>query len=697
MRRRRSLWTRASFVWPVVIVLFLVAGWITVTLVRYAGELPPIEAVYNIEPRLVTRVYDRDDNPVHEFYTERRVLVPYESMPPQLTRALLATEDREFYDHWGVRWQAIMRAVVINFLKGQRAQGGSTISQQLARQLFLTPEKTVQRKIKEWMMALKLERTYAKDEILEMYLNHNYYGSGAYGIQAASMTYFGKDASELTLPECALLIGLLPAPSLYSPKRNPELALRRRNVVYRSLLTVGDIDQATFDSLKILPVELNEKTVLASQGDYYAEEVRRYIEKTYGTDALYTEGWSIYTTIDTALQRVAEEVIHVRLDSLRAVAEARHPADDPIYTYLIRDTATGEMVRVRKQLQAAVTVIDNETGGVLAMVGGYDFKESQFNRVTQALRQPGSAFKPFVLTAAIEAGLKPSDTIYDSPIVMNIPGTEKEWAPNNFDRQFKGPITIRQGYMESRNLIAIKLLLKLDVRRAVFWAEQMGITTPMKPVPSLAIGSSEVTLYDLTAAYTTFPNRGIRTRPVLIRKIVDRFGRVIEDHTNPEREEVLSSPNAYVVLHVLKSVMDGPTGTGRGARTRGFTRPCAGKSGTSNEYMDNWFLGSTPQVTCGAWVGYDLKTPIGGYHTGTGSATALPIWTEIMKFATRDLPPSDFPVPDGVILTTVCDESNRRASDQCHRVHEEVYLDSADTMEVCPLHDPGANRRKRRI
>jgi penicillin-binding protein 1A len=389
---------------------------------------------------------------------------------------------------------------------------------------------------------------------------------------------------------------------------------------------------------------------------------------------------------------VAEETVRYRLDSLRAVANVTHADDDPVYTIAVLDTLTGDTIRVRKKLQAAVMSMDNESGGVLAMVGGHDFAETQLNRVTQSLRQPGSAFKPFVLTAAVAAGIKPSDTIYDSPIVMAIPGVEKEWAPRNFDLKFKGPITIRQGFQESRNLVAIKLLLKLDPRRAVFYARQMGITSPLKPVPSLAIGSSEVTLFDLTAAYTTFPNGGIRTRPVMIRKIVDRFGRVIEDNTALKREEVLSAKHAYMVLHVLKSVVN--EGTGRGIRRRGFRRPAAGKTGTSNAYMDAWFMGFTPQITTGVWVGYDLKTPVGGYYTGTGGATALPIWTEIMKHACRDLPPIDFEVPEGILLSHVCRESNERVCEECISSREEVYVNPQDTLSICPIHDPLAKKRR---
>ncbi|MEW5702698.1 MAG: PBP1A family penicillin-binding protein [Candidatus Zixiibacteriota bacterium] len=670
------------------------SAWVVATLWRYGQELPSIEQVYSFKPRLSTRLFDRNDQPFYEFYTERRVLTPLSKLPPHVVRALIATEDREFYDHWGVRWTAILRGVVIRPLIGRRPQGGSTITQQLARQLFLTPERTIERKIKEWMVAIKLERVYAKDEILEMYLNHSYYGSGAYGIEAAAQTYFGKHTEELSLLEGAVLVGLLPAPSAYSPLRNRERARARRNVVLRSLATVGDLDQTACDSLSALPIELHTAEAPTQIGDYFAEEIRRYIERTYGEDALYTEGWSIYTTFDPGIQRVAERTVQYRLDSLRGVAAARHGPNDPVYTYLVYDSTSGRRVRVRKKMQAAIMVMDNETGAILAMVGGYDYGESQFNRVTQALRQPGSAFKPFILTAAVEAGFRPSDTILDAPVLIKIPGAP-DYNPGNFDNKFEGPVTIHYGLRESRNLVFVRLLQKIDVQRAVFYAEKMGISTPLLPVPSLAIGSSEVTLSDMVEAYSVFPNGGIRTDPTQIRRITDQFGRVIEERSAPRREEVLSAQTAYVVLHTMKSVID--SGTAASARSRGFWRSAAGKTGTSNEYMDNWFVGFTPQITCGVWVGYDLKTPIGGYHTGTGAATALPIWTEVMKYATRDLPAGDFVAPEGVYTIMVCQDSNKRAVEDCPANREEVFTNPADTLDTCPIHDRWRRHRPRRL
>ncbi|HWO56730.1 MAG TPA: PBP1A family penicillin-binding protein [bacterium] len=681
---RRALRSLALYV--VLPLAVIGVGWTATTLWKYAQELPSIEEVYNIKPRLSTRLFDKNDQPFYEFFTERRVLTPLDSLPPHLVRALLATEDREFYNHWGVRWTAIVRALIVNFQTGRRAQGGSTITQQLARKLFLTPERTLERKIKEWLMSIKLERSYSKNEILEMYLNINYYGAGAYGIGAAAQTYFGKAPRDLDLMESAALVGVLPAPTAYSPTRNPELAMQRRNTVLRSLVAVGELDQTAYDTLSTQSIALHQPAQgsFGDFGDYFAEEVRRYVIKQYGDEALYTEGLNIYTTLDADLQRFAEEVVRDRLDSLRQVAEQRHSPTDPVYTYPVYDSASGRMVRVRKKMQAAMMLMDNRSGGVLAMVGGYDYKESEFNRVTQALRQPGSAFKPFVLTGALEAGFTPADTILDAPVLISIPGAP-DYSPGNFDGKFEGPVSIRYGIRESRNLVSVRLLQKLNIHRVIDLAERMGISTKLLPYPSLAVGSSEVTVFDMTAAYSCFPNGGIRTTPTLIRRITDRNGKVIEDNSIPRREEVLPANLAYAVTHVLTAVVD--SGTAASTRRRGFTRPAAGKTGTSNEYMDNWFVGFTPRFTCGVWVGYDLKTPIGGYHTGTGAATALPIWTAVMQEASKGTPVEYFEKPEDVYIISVCQDSNKRAGEHCNATREEVFLRAADTLDVCPLHN----------
>jgi penicillin-binding protein 1A len=656
------------------------------TLQVYQEELPSIEQIYNVTPVLPTKLYDRHGRLFKQFYRERRTLISFEDLPKTLIDALLATEDRKFYNHWGFDWTGFTRAVLVNIRRGGRGQGGSTITQQLARMLFLTLEKSYSRKIKELLTAIKIERTYSKNEILEMYLNTYNFGSGAYGIESAARTYFDKEVGELDVLDCATLVAVLPAPTRYSPLNYPGNNYARRNLVLRAMRDFDKITPEQCDSLCVQPLRLKPAIVEAGVGEYFSETIRQYIEEKYGVSGLYADGLEVYTTMDLDLQQTAEDIIRNNIDSLRAQMESRHSRHDPVYTFTVFDPETGDSVRQYKKLQAALFAMDNESGDVLAIVGGRDFRESQWNRAMQAPRQPGSAFKPFVLTAAIEAGFLPRDTLYDSPIVLSNPGTP-DWRPNNFDMKFKGAMTLRAGIAQSRNLIAIKLLQRIDANRAVFYAHQMGIESHLVPVPTLAIGTSEVTLNEMTAAFSCFPNKGIRTKPRLIRKILDRFGNPLETDDVAERQEVLSAKTAYIVTSVLESVtMPEFDGTGRGIRSRGFERPAGAKTGTSDSYMDNWLMGFTPQITCGVWVGYDLKTPIGGYYTGTGAATALPIWTGWMIAAHDSLPVLDFECPEGVYEKDVCRETGFIATDYCIDTYTEVFTDPADTLDYCPRH-----------
>jgi len=683
----RILSTRARRLWAATILIAVGLAFATArTLQVYQGELPSIEQIYNVTPVLPTKLYDRHGRLFKQFYRERRTLVRFEDIPETMIDALLATEDRKFYSHWGFDWTGFTRAVLVNLRHGGRGQGGSTLTQQLARMLFLTLEKSYSRKIKELLTAIKIERAYSKNEILEMYLNTYNFGSGAYGIESAARTYFDKEVGELDILDCATLVAVLPAPTRYGPLNAPENNYSRRNLVLRAMRDFGKITDGQYDSLRVLPLRLRPATVEHGVGEYYSETIRQYIENKYGVSGLYADGLEVYTTMDFDLQQKAEEIVHDKIDSLRTLMEKTHSRYDPVYTFMVFDPETGDSVRQYKKLQAALFAMDNESGDVLAIVGGRDFRESQWNRAMQAPRQPGSAFKPFVLTAAIEAGFMPSDTLYDSPIVLSNPGTP-DWRPNNFDLKFKGAMSLRTGIAQSRNLIAIKLLQQIDANRAVFYAHQMGIESNLIPVPTLAIGTSEVTLNEMTAAFSCFPNKGIRTKPRLIRKILDRYGNPLETNEVAERQEVLSAKTAYIVTSVLESVtMPEFDGTGKGIRRRGFDRPVGAKTGTSDAYMDNWFFGFTPQITCGVWVGYDLKTPIGGYYTGTGAATALPIWTEWMIAAHDSLPPLDFECPEGVYEKDVCRESGYIASDYCIDTYKEVFLDPADTLKYCPLH-----------
>ncbi len=648
-------------------------------------DLPSLAQLHNIQPSLITRVYDRNGKVIKEFYNERRILIPYDKIPPYLIDCLLATEDRKFYSHWGIDIRRIAGATFNNLIKFDlTAEGASTITQQLSRSLFLTPEKTYIRKIKEALTAIKIERMYSKNEILQMYINHNYFGRGAYGIQAAAQTYFSKDASQLTLNDCAVLIGLLKAPNRYSPVDHPDRATKRRNIVFDSLVDTGRLSKAMADSLKQLPLEINLNQGNIGQAPYFTELIRQYLYETYGEEALYSSGMNIYTTLDLDMQVEAEQALYSEIDTLQRQIESFYRPYDVNYTYLTADTEKGYgFKRVYKQLQGMMMAVDNETGGVLVFIGGRDFNQSKFIRVTQALRQPGSAFKPFVYTTAIDNGFSPSDLMLDSPIVLMAGG--EEWRPSNFDEKFKGEMTLRDGLKESRNLISIKLMMDplVTAQQVVDFAQRMGIKEHLNPVPSLAIGSSEVTMWDIVPAFSIFPNGGIRKEPFYITKIVDRDGHIKYDKPRADQEEVLSPQTSYIITSMLQTVVD--HGTGVGARLRGFDRPAGGKTGTSNSNTDTWFIGFIPQITAGVWVGFDDKTKIGIGKGEVGATTALPVWTNFMLKATAKMPPRDFPVPPGIYTATICLDSGELAKEDCPRTVTDLFTDMTLPKTQCHL------------
>ncbi len=650
----------------------------------YSDDLPSFEQLHNIQPRLITKVYSDDGRLIKEFYRERRILISYKDIPESLKSALLATEDRRFYEHWGVDIFSVFRALFVNIYQGEKVQGGSTLTQQLARTLFLTPEKIYTRKLKEVLTAIKLERTYSKNEIMAMYLNQHNFGSGAYGIQSAAQYFFGKDTRELNNLEAATLVALLKAPNRYSPVRYPERTRQRRNVVINSMVDHGVLSPVIADSLKREPMNLYKHEVNISVGAYFTEMIRRYLEKNYGEGALYDSGNSVYTTLNYQMQRTAEEILHTMLDSLQNTLEISVEPDDEDYTIIKEITTDGDTIREYKKLQGALVCLDNRTGGILALVGGRDFSESKWNRAVQATRQPGSAFKPFVYTVAIDNGFQTTYRINDSPIV--IPIGDDEYRPHNIDFAFKGIMTLREGLSKSRNLVAIKLIMEPHVtpQQTVFYAHQMGIKSPLLPVPSLAIGTCEVTLIELTTAYSTFPNGGIRTEPFYITKLVDNYGGIIEERTQGVQEEVLSSQTAYIMTDMLQSVIN--AGTGIGARSRGFTKPAGGKTGTTDNWTDNWFMGFVPQITTGVWVGFDDKTKIGFVEKGlTGSQTALPVWTEFMKSVLDTVPVEEFKMPAGIVEVEVCPESGLLPNKKCPEVIEEVFRMEDAPAESCNL------------
>ena len=663
------------------IVFTLIVGYRTYAI--YQSDLPSFEALHNIEPSLTTKVYDRNGILLKEFFTENRALTPFAQMPPQLIDMLMASEDREFYDHWGINVRRVAIVASTNLLKLRLAAGASTVTQQLARMIFLTRERTFERKIKEALTAIKLERTYSKEEILEMYLNQYYFSRGAYGVSAAARLFFSKKVSELNLNDCAILIGVLKAPNINSPFNNPDKALKARNRVLFSYYSWGKIPRTVYDSLKAEPLEINPPEEQIGTAPYFTETVRQYLRDNFGEDVLYAGGLKVYTSLDAGLQKAAEAAVARKVDSLRARIERQYDLKNPTYTKFMPDTVNeyGDSIRVYRKVQGALISIDNKNGDVLAMVGGRDFGESEFNRAIQAKLQPGSSFKPFIYTACIDNGFRTTEIIDDNPIVLEIPGT-KEWRPHNFDYKFKGPITLRTGIQLSRNLVAIKLILKIHPEQAIFYAQRMGITTPLAAVPSLAIGVSEVKLIDLVSAYSVFPNQGIRIPPRLVHKIVDRYGRVLEENSSIKREEVLSAQTAYIMVDLMRSVVD--AGTGRGVRWRGFSRPAGGKTGTTDNFCDNWFVGYTPQITTGCWVGFDKKISLG--RNQDGAKNGVPIWTEYMIAAHDSLPVETFEEPDGIVHLEVCLESGELATDRCIEVRNEIFTDDNQPTAECHLH-----------
>ncbi|PWB75377.1 hypothetical protein C3F09_02475 [candidate division GN15 bacterium] len=661
----------------------------------YQSELPSFEQLHNIEPSLATRVYDRDGVLLKEFFSENRALTPFKEMPKPLVNMLIASEDQEFYSHWGINVRRAMIVAVTNLLNLQIRAGASTITQQLSRMLFLNQRRTFERKIKEALTAIKLERTYSKEEILEMYLNQYYFSRGAYGVAAAAHLFFNKRVQDLDLEECAILIGLLKGPNINSPLNNPDKALKARNRVLYSYLQWGGITQQQFDSLKNLPIHVAPANEDEGTAPYFTETVRQYLLNKYGETTLYSGGLKVFTTLDSRLQRVAENAVSAKIDSLRREILAQHGLRDPDYVSYVIDSATGKPKAVPKLVQGAFTAIDNATGDVIAMVGGRSFRESEFNRAVQALRQPGSSFKPFVYTACIDNGFKPSDIVDDNPIVLDIPGS-KQWRPHNFDGKFLGPIPLRDGLRLSRNLATIRLLLKVTPEQAIFYARKMGITTPMEPVASLAIGVCEVREVEMVSAYTTFPNKGIHIPYRLITRVVDRYGTVLEDNSAIKKEEVLSPQTAYIMVDMMKAVVD--SGTAQRARWMGFTRPAAGKTGTTDNYCDNWFIGYTPQITAGAWVGFDDKTSLG--ESEDGARNAVPIWTKFMLAAHDTLPIEDFEEPEGIAHDDVCVESGMLATDRCPIVANEAFRADNQPTEYCTIHQSrgyryGGNRTRR--
>lgn len=685
-------------------------------------SLPSVQSLKNYRPPLVSTMYAADGSLMGEFYAERRYLVPLEKIPPHLIKAFLAAEDVRFYEHVGVDPMGIMRAFLKNIEAGEIVQGGSTITQQVVKSLLLTPERTWIRKLKEAILAQRIDRWLSKDEILYLYLNQIYLGSGAYGVEAAAQTYFGKSVDKLNLAESALLAGLPKAPSTYSPFRHFSRARERQQYVLQRMAEVGFISSGEAQEAFAHPLELTSpKRLTLEEMNFFSEEVRRRVEARYGYDGLYKGGLKIYTTMDPRVQNLAEKSLNKGLRELdkrhgyrgphRRVPREEWPAFLKQLTVKNGEPEPGKVVEAfvesfdpqsgkcllnlgafkgelpfsgwkwtgisslgasekfqkgaviwvrltekisdalwltsmeqEPKVQGALMAMVPQTGKVLCMVGGRNLEQSQFNRVTQAVRQPGSAFKPIVYAAALDKGFTPASVLIDTPVAYKGSSLRNFWSPSNYDHKFWGAILLRKALIHSRNVVTVKLLDEIGIDYVVNYARKLGIESYLTPTLSLALGASGVSLWELTTAYSVFANQGKRTTPYLIEKILDRNGNVLEKH-QVQTESVISPQTAFIITDMLRGVIQ--EGTGKRAKKLG--RPAAGKTGTTNDLRDAWFMGYTPSLLTGVWVGHDDdKRSLGPRETG-GQA-ACPIWLDFMEKCLKDQPVEDFSVPKGIVF-----------------------------------------------
>jgi penicillin-binding protein 1A len=582
-------------------------------------DLPQIQSLESYSPSAVTRIFSEDQQLLAELYLEKRDPVALAAIPKDLTAALIATEDRKFYRHSGVDLKAVLRAAVKDLMAGAFKEGASTITQQLAKTLFLTPRKTLVRKFKEAVLAFQLERRYTKDEILTLYLNQVYFGSGAYGVQSASRIFFGKSVQDLTLAECALIAGMPKSPSRYSPRIDPELAIRRRNVVLRQMLETGLISQSQYRTAMSEPLQLENAPPDKTRAPYFIDRVKGRLEDILGPDRLYKGGLTVHTTLVYPHQRRAEESLRSGLEALDIRMQANEPGAPPP--------------------QGSLVAIENATGGIVAMVGGRNYSESRFNRATDALRQPGSAFKPILYAYAVEKGFSQNKLILDAPVVFRGAREGQDWQPENFSEGFEGEITLRKALAKSKNIPAVRLMEMLGPASVATFAHSLGIAANLQPNLTLALGSSGISLMELTSAYSVFANRGRRIEPWSITEVADPEGRVIW-RSRPRQELVMSRTGAAIVTDMLEAVIR--EGTGRKALQ--VKRPIAGKTGTTDDFKDALFVGFSPSLSVGVWVGRDDYGSLGDGETG--AKAALPIWLDFVQASIAEKPFEFFDLPD---------------------------------------------------
>ncbi len=788
------------------------AGVVYLTLLR---DLPDFHSLADYSPALTSVVFDRDGREIGEFFEQRRRLVQVSELPKHVVLAFVASEDDTFFEHQGLDYLAILRAVWVDLISGEKKQGASTITMQTAKNLLLTPERRFRRKLKEMILARRIEQRFSKEEILYLYLNEIYFGSGAYGVAEAARTYFDADVRTLGLSQAALLAGLPKAPSKNSPFTNPEAAEGRRRYVLGRMLEAGFLDRAGFDAA------LAERPALATPAraedfaaaGYLVEEVRRALFARLGGETVLRSGLAVHTTLDLDLQRGAARALRAGLEALdrrqgwrgplrrveapalaaeitalaaengdaaarlaggealagavvrvdraqqtarvafapgveasvrladvawaREPDPARLPYEEKSIDAVLRvgdvarfarapeeedakPEAAGLRVALHQEpaVEGAVLAFDVASGDVLALVGGYDFERSEFDRALQARRQPGSAFKPFIYAAALAKGMTPVSIVHDRPVVYTDSASGLTWRPENYGRRFLGPLTLRDALARSVNNATIHLLTQVGVDSVIATAQRAGIRSPLERNLSLGLGTNPVSLYELTRAYATFATGGKLLVPLAIRRVEDRTGRVLLEGlplesepdgkqevevSEPAREaapepaptsdRVLEPAQAYLALDLLRAVIEHPEGTGRRARELG--RPLAGKTGTTNDQADAWFVGFSPDVVAGVWVGHDSKHVLGKGETG--GRAALPIWIDVMRAAHEGLPPRDFPMPDGIVLVRVDRATGLLADPSSSDAYFQPFVEGTEPTEsaAAALSDAEGRRRLR--
>ncbi len=765
---------RRLFHWFLGLTIFLVlagAGTALGVYLYLSQDLPKISKLDDYRPPVVTQVYAADGRKIAEFYKERRIVVPLSEVPKQLVQAFVAAEDARFYSHKGIDLISIVRAFFKNLEAGTIVQGGSTITQQVTKSFLLTPERSYKRKIKEAILAYRIDKKFSKEEILYLYLNQIYLGHGAYGVAAAAENYFGKEVSELNLAESAMMAGLPQAPSRYSPYRFPKKAKERQEYVLHRMVAEGYISQEQAD--KAVKTELDihpRKNWYINEVPFYTEHIRKEVEDRFGADALYTGGLKIYTSVDVEMQKIARRQIEKGLraldkrqgyrgplsrihpeeiDSFAAElqmdAEKSAPApgqivrgvvakvDDDAGTVSVRTGAgsgeipfsdmrwarkpdpdvpyyatrlnrpsqalrVGDVIEARLVerdpdsgrwrlsleqepiAQSALLCIEAKTGEVKAMVGGRDFKENQFNRAVQSRRQPGSAFKPIIYAAALDKGYTPATVIVDSPIVFEDADRDFTWKPKNYKEKFHGPTLFREALAMSRNVVTIKILQDIGIDYLIDYARKLGITSKLNRDLSIALGSSGVSLLELVNAYSVFANHGYRIEPVFIRKIVDRDGKVLQE-AKPLKEKVIDKSTAYIMTNLLEGVVQ----HGTGHRVKALKRPAAGKTGTTNNLFDAWFMGYTPRYITGTWVGFDDERSLG--EGETGSRAASPIWLGFMKRILEGKPVKVFEAPEGVVFAKIDAETGLLPNSESKKTIFECFKEGTVPTERTPKPD----------